>query len=56
MVTAETVYVLVKQHTLIKTPLPPDLRASMQEGAAGMITDHAGYFSQSASVVSEQRR
>ena len=43
---AETVYVLVKQHTLTKTPLPPDLRAAMQRGAAGITTDHAGYFSE----------
>jgi acyl-CoA thioester hydrolase len=43
---AETVYVLVKQHTLTKTPLPPDLRAAMQQGAAGITTDHAGYFSE----------
>lgn len=56
LATAETVYVLVQQHTLTKTPLPPDLRSAMQEGAMGMVTDHAGYFSQSASVVSEQRR
>lgn len=54
LATAETVYVLVKQHTLTKTPLPPDLRSAMQEGATGMVTDHAGYFSQSASVVNEQ--
>ena len=48
IVTAETVYVLVKQHTLTKTPLSPDLRAAMQQGAAGMTTDHAGYLSQLA--------
>ena len=42
--TAETVYVLVKQHTLTKTPLPPDLRAAMQNGAKGLTTDHAGYL------------
>jgi acyl-CoA thioester hydrolase len=46
--TAETVYVLVKQHTLTKTPLPPDLRTAMQQGAAGITTDHAGYFSEKA--------
>jgi acyl-CoA thioester hydrolase len=45
LATAETVYVLVKQHTLTKTPLPPDLRAAMQDGAAGVTTDHAGYLS-----------
>lgn len=46
--TAETIYVLVKQHTLTKTPVPPDLRSAIQEGAAEAVTDHAGYFSQSA--------
>src|SRR5205085_5260455 len=30
IVTAETVYVLVKQHTLTKTPIPPDLRTALQ--------------------------
>jgi acyl-CoA thioester hydrolase len=45
-VTAETVYVLVKQHSLTKTPIPPALRASLQQGAANAVTDHAGYFSQ----------
>jgi acyl-CoA thioester hydrolase len=48
IVTAETVYVLVKQHTLAKTPVPPDLRAALQQGAAGLTTDHAGYFSDNA--------
>ena len=33
--TAETVYVLVKQHTLTKTPIPPDLRTTLQNGAQG---------------------
>ena len=47
--TAETVYVLVQQHTLNKTPLPPDLRASLQGGAQGATTDHAGYFVRSHS-------
>ncbi len=40
---AETVYVLVTPHTLIKTPIPPDLRDALQNGAAGKITDHAAY-------------
>jgi acyl-CoA thioester hydrolase len=47
IVTAETVYVLVKQHTLTKTPLPPELRASLEQGDAGLVTDHAGYAAQS---------
>ncbi len=41
--TAETVYVLVTPHTLTKTPLPAELRATLAEGARGKITDHAGY-------------
>ena len=41
--TAETVYVLVQQHTLTKTPLPPDLRRALQNGAEGLTTDHAGF-------------
>jgi len=45
LATAETVYVLVKQHTLTKTPLSPDLRSAMQNGANGLTTDHAGYLS-----------
>jgi acyl-CoA thioester hydrolase len=43
IVIAETVYVLVKQHTLTKTPIPPDLRAALEQGGAGLVTDHAGY-------------
>jgi acyl-CoA thioester hydrolase len=42
--TAETVYVLVKQHTLTKTPIPPELRAALEQGGAGLLTDHAGYM------------
>lgn len=41
--TAETVYVLVQQHTLTKTPISPDLRTALQNGAQGLTTDHAGY-------------
>jgi acyl-CoA thioester hydrolase len=41
--TAETVYVLVTQDTLIKTPISPDLRTALQNGATGVTTDHAGY-------------
>ncbi len=49
IVTAETVYVLIKQHTLTKTPISPELRAAMQEGAAGITTDHAGHLSKRGS-------
>jgi acyl-CoA thioester hydrolase len=44
IVTAETVYVLVTQHTLTKTPIPAQLRAVMERGAPGIVTDHAGYL------------
>ncbi|HEY6307684.1 MAG TPA: thioesterase family protein [Candidatus Angelobacter sp.] len=44
IVTAETVYVLVAPHTLNKAPIPPQLRAAMEKGAPGMVTDHAGYL------------
>lgn len=44
IVTAETVYVLVTPHTLTKTPIPPELRAAMEKGAAGLVVDHAGYL------------
>jgi len=43
LVTAETVYVLVDAHTLGKTPLPAGLRAALERGAPGVVTDHAGY-------------
>lgn len=45
IVTAETVYVLVAPHTLNKAPIPPQLRAAMEKGAPGVVTDHAGYLS-----------
>jgi acyl-CoA thioester hydrolase len=48
IVTAETVYVLVAPHTLNKAPIPPQLRAAMEKGAPGMMTDHAGYLSRYA--------
>lgn len=44
IVTAETVYVLVIQHQLTKTPIPSELRAAMEQGAAGVVVDHAGYL------------
>jgi acyl-CoA thioester hydrolase len=52
IVTAETVYVLVDAKTLTKMPLPDALRAAMQDGAAGRITDHAGYFPSDAASYS----
>jgi len=44
IVTVETVYVLVDGRTLSKLPLPDTLRAALQEGAAGRVTDHAAYL------------
>ncbi|MFL6713291.1 MAG: acyl-CoA thioesterase [Sulfurifustis sp.] len=40
----ETVYVMVDAKTLAKTPVPDDVRAVLQKGAPGKITDHAGYL------------
>lgn len=42
--TVQTVYVLVDAKELAKTSLPPDLRAALEVGAAGTVTDHAGFF------------
>jgi len=44
IVTIETVYVLVDAKTLAKTPLPDDVRAALQHGAAGQVVDHAAYL------------
>ena len=44
IVKAETVYVLVAQHTLVKMSIPDWLRAAMERGAPGVITDHAAYL------------
>lgn len=49
--TAETVYVLVIPHSLTKTPIPPELRATFEEGARGKVTDHAGYLAASTKQV-----
>lgn len=43
LATAETVYVLVDQHSLTKRPLPDELRARLQAGSAAR-TDHAQYL------------
>src|ERR1051326_4351097 len=50
IVTAETVNVVVDARTLKKTLLPPDFRAALEKGAAGMITDHAGYLAAGAAI------
>jgi acyl-CoA thioester hydrolase len=44
IVAVETVYVLVDGRTLAKLPLPAALRAALQGGAAGRVTDHAAYL------------
>jgi acyl-CoA thioester hydrolase len=44
IVTVETVYVLVDARTLTKRPIPPELRAALQTGAAGLVTDHAAHL------------
>jgi acyl-CoA thioester hydrolase len=44
IVVVETVYVLVDHKTLEKRPLPDDLRAALERGAPGLVTDHAGYL------------
>jgi len=49
IVTIETVYVLVDARTLTKLPLPDAVRAALQQGAAGRVTDHAGYLDAAAS-------
>ena len=46
IVTVETIYVLVDGKTLTKLPLPEEIRVALQEGAAGRVTDHAGYQSE----------
>lgn len=44
IVTAETVYVIMKPHTLEKMALPADLRTALERPAITAATDHAGYF------------
>jgi acyl-CoA thioester hydrolase len=46
IVMVETIYVLVDGKTLTKLPLPDAIRVALQEGAAGRVTDHAGYQSE----------
>jgi acyl-CoA thioester hydrolase len=52
IVTVETVYVLVDARTLSKLPLSDTLRAALQDGAAGRVTDHAAYLPHEAAVSS----
>jgi len=41
--TAETILVMVDHATLQKVTLPEDFKAALEAGAAGVVTDHAGY-------------
>jgi acyl-CoA thioester hydrolase len=52
IVSVETVYVLVDARTLSKVPLPDTLRAALQGGGAGRVTDHAAYLTGDAAVSS----
>src|SRR5690242_18551185 len=47
--TGETVYVMVEPQTLRKAPLSASLRAALEKGASGVVTDHAGHFGAPAS-------
>jgi acyl-CoA thioester hydrolase len=44
LATVETIYVLVDARTLTKMTIAGPLRAALQSGASGRVTDHAGYF------------
>lgn len=39
----ETTYVHVEPPQLRKAPLPPALRAALERGAPGVVSDHAGF-------------
>jgi acyl-CoA thioester hydrolase len=43
LVTIETTYVHVDHKTFKKYPIPPPMRAALEAGARGKITDHAGH-------------
>lgn len=44
LVTAETVYVFMEGHSMTKMPIPDNMRAILEKGAPGVVTDHAGYL------------
>lgn len=44
IVTAELIYVVVDASTWKKRPLTTEERGRFEAGAAGQVTDHAGYF------------
>lgn len=39
---AETTYVLTTEHELVKCEIPDDLRRRLENGAPGVVIDHAG--------------
>lgn len=41
----ETVNVFIDHATMLKASIPPDFRAALERGAAGVVVDHAGYLS-----------
>src|SRR5262245_27746826 len=44
LATTETTYVHVDHQVFAKRPIPPEMRAALEEGARGRCTDHAGYL------------
>jgi acyl-CoA thioester hydrolase len=44
LVTIETVYVHVDPKTFRKREIAPEMRAALEAGAAGKLTDHAGHL------------
>ena len=59
LATAETVYVMVDGATLTKLPLTPAFRAALEQGAANVVVDYAGYLppaSRTAPPGSAERR
>jgi acyl-CoA thioester hydrolase len=45
---AETTYVLTTEHELVKCAIPDDLRRRLEDGAPGVVIDHAGAGTASA--------
>ena len=42
---AETVSVFIEESSMAKAPIPADLRAALERGAAGVVVDHAAFLS-----------
>jgi acyl-CoA thioester hydrolase len=45
LATTESTYVHVDPKTFTKRPIAPEMRAALEAGARGKLTDHAGYKS-----------